>query len=212
MSAVGRVVGLYAIADTAYLADARLGAAVEAALRGGARAIQYRDKSNLHATRLRQARAVRALCSEYGACFIVNDDIELARAAAADGVHLGRNDGDAGIARDKLGGDAIIGMSCYNDLARAVQAIAHGADYLAFGSFFPSRTKPEAVRADPALLRAARARFDVPLVAIGGITPDNGAALIAAGADALAAISGLFDQPDVTSAARRYASLFSKSP
>jgi thiamine-phosphate pyrophosphorylase len=211
MSAIARVHGLYAIADTTYLAETRLSAAVEAALLGGASVIQYRDKSNLHETRVQQARAVRSMCTKYGACFIVNDDIALARSVGADGVHLGREDSDIDVARDKLGADAIIGVSCYDDLARAAQVVARGADYLAFGSFFPSRTKPDAMRASPALLYAARARFNVPLVAIGGITPDNGAQLIAAGADALAVISGLFDQPDVTSAARRYASLFPKN-
>jgi thiamine-phosphate pyrophosphorylase len=200
--------GLYAIADTLYLDETRLTHAVEQALRGGARVIQYRDKSHSPGERTKHAAALRSACTAHRACFIVNDDIELARGARADGVHLGRHDAAIDAARDMLGADALIGVSCYNDLARAERAVAAGANYIAFGSFSPSRTKPGAVRAEPTLLHAARARFNVPLVAIGGITPENGAALIAAGADALAAISGVFDQPDVENAARRYALLF----
>jgi thiamine-phosphate pyrophosphorylase len=203
-----RLRGLYAIADTLYLGDATLATAVEQALRGGARAIQYRDKTHSAAERSRDAQTLRALCREYAAIFIVNDDVALARAARADGVHLGRDDTTIDAARLALGADALIGVSCYNDSQRAEQAVRGGADYIAFGSFFPSRTKPHAVRAEPALLRAARRRFDLPLVAIGGITPENGMALIGAGADALAVISGVFDQPDVEQAARRYARLF----
>jgi len=200
--------GLYAVADTGCLDDARLAAAVEQALRGGARIVQYRDKMHGDAARRRQAEALRALCARHGARFIVNDDAPLAHAARADGVHLGRDDSAIDVARRVLGQEAIIGVSCYDDLARAEWAAANGADYVAFGSFFPSRTKPGAVRADIGLLRAARARLGLPLVAIGGVTPENGAALLAAGADALAAISGVFDQPDIETAARRYSRLF----
>lgn len=205
-----RLHGLYAIADTLYLGDTVLAAAVGQALRGGARAIQYRDKSHSAAQRARAAQMLRALCADYGAIFIVNDDVSLARAAHADGVHLGRDDAAIDAARLALGQNALIGISCYNDLERAEQAVRSGADYIAFGSFFPSRTKPNAVRAEAALLRAARERFDLPLVAIGGITADNGATLIDAGADALAVISGVFDQPDIEQAARRYARLFTQ--
>lgn len=208
MKSAARIAGLYAIADTGYLDDARPGDAVAQALCGGARIVQYRDKRNTAEVRRRQATALRTLCGEHGALFIVNDDVALARAAGADGVHLGRDDADIDEARRALGAAAVIGISCYNDLARAEAAVRRGADYVAFGSFFPSRTKPGAVRADAALLRDAKTRLAVPLVAIGGITPENGAALIAAGADALAVISGLFAEVDVEAAARRYAALF----
>ena len=200
--------GLYAIADTAYLADRELEAGVEQALQGGARVVQYRDKTHAPSTRCRQAEALRALAERCGAAFIVNDDVELARAVGADGVHLGREDAAIARARATLGPRRIIGVSCYSELARAEAALRAGADYVAFGSFFASRTKPAAMRADVALLRAARHRFDAPLVAIGGITPENGAALVEAGADALAVISGLFAQPDIKGAAQRYAALF----
>lgn len=202
--------GLYAIADTGYLDEARLARAAEQALRGGARLIQYRDKTHAAAARRRHAEALRALCTAYEARLIINDDAPLAHAVSADGVHLGRHDAAIDAARRLLPAGAIIGVSCYNDRARAERAATNGADYIAFGSFFPSRTKPDGVRADPALLRDARAQLNVPLVAIGGITPENGAALLAAGADALAVISGVFDQPDVEAAARRYAALFER--
>jgi thiamine-phosphate pyrophosphorylase len=203
-----RVHGLYAIADTALLAAERLASAVEQALAGGARLVQYRNKSADLARREREAAALAVLCRKYHALFIVNDDDELAAAVNADGVHLGRDDALIETARARLGSRALIGVSCYNQLDRALDAQARGADYVAFGSFFASRTKPQAVRASPELLREARTRVTVPIVAIGGITPENGAALIAAGADALAVIDGVFGQPDVRAAAARYAKLF----
>jgi thiamine-phosphate pyrophosphorylase len=210
-SAAARIRGLYAIADPGYLDDARLPAAVEQALRAGAGVVQYRDKTHDATSRERQARGLHELCRRYRACFIINDDAELARTVGADGLHLGREDVSIEAARAVLPASAIVGVSCYNDLTRAEAAVAAGADYVAFGSFYPSRTKPQAVRANLDLLRAARARLPVPLVAIGGITPENGAALITAGADALAAISGVFDQPDIEATARRYAELFKNS-
>jgi thiamine-phosphate pyrophosphorylase len=143
--------------------------------------------------------------------FIVNDDAALARQSQADGVHLGREDTAPVQARARLGSRAIIGVSCYNELPRAQAAQEQGADYVAFGRFFPSRTKPQAVQAGPELLHEAKKKLRIPVVAIGGITPENGASLIAAGADALAVIEGVFGQADVRAAAERYAQLFAKS-
>lgn len=201
--------GLYAIADTAVLDRRTWPAQVEAALAGGARLIQYRDKQGTERDRRRdQARAVAALAARHGALCIVNDDPQLARDAGAHGVHLGRDDPGVAEARALLGPGAVIGVSCYDDLERARQAERAGADYVAFGSFFPSPSKPDAVRAGVALLAQARARLGLPIVAIGGITPDNAPALIAAGADAVAVISAVFAQPDIEAAARRFALLF----
>ncbi|TAM48186.1 MAG: thiamine phosphate synthase [Gammaproteobacteria bacterium] len=200
--------GLYAIADTAYLDDAHLAGAVEQAIAGGARVVQYRDKKNDIVTRRRQANALSRLCRDGGVIFLVNDDVTLARESGADGVHLGREDMSLEGARTQLGADRLIGVSCYNELEHAVRAEKQGADYVAFGSFFPSRTKPQAVRAGLDLLRSARAQLKIAVVAIGGITPENGAELIRAGADMLAVIEGVFGQPDVRVAARRYAELF----
>ena len=200
--------GLYAIADTEYLPSARLPAAVEHAIQGGARLIQYRDKNGDRATRRGQAEELARLCRRHGVPLIVNDDVDLAADSGADGVHLGRDDAPVAGARRRLGPRAGIGVSCYNELERALAAESQGADYVAFGSFHPSRTKPRAVRATPELLRAARKKLRLPIVAIGGVTPENGAELIAAGADALAAAEGVFNQPDVRAAAERYARLF----
>ncbi len=203
-----RLHGLYAIADTSYLDDTRLTGAVEQAITGGARVIQYRDKRNDAATRLRQAQVLARCCRDGGVIFLVNDDVALAKKSGADGVHLGREDMPLEAARAQLGAESIIGVSCYNELEHAVRAEKQGADYVAFGSFFPSRTKPQAVRATLNLLREARRQLKLPIVAIGGITPENGAALIEAGADMLAVIEGVFGQADIRAATRRYANLF----
>lgn len=201
--------GLYAITDSQLTPGAALVPAVEAALHGGARVIQYRDKGGDAERRQRQAAELNALCQRHAALLIINDDVELAATVAAAGVHLGRDDPDLHAARKRLGDRAIIGVSCYNQLTRAQAAAEQGADYVAFGRFFPSLTKPDAVAATPELLTAARRALSLPLVAIGGITPDNGGLLIAAGADMLAVIHGVFGQPDIEAAARRFAQLFS---
>lgn len=200
--------GLYAIADTQVLDQTRILAAVDAAIAGGARTVQYRDKHNPPEVRLRQAREISSLCHRHGVYFFVNDDVALAAASHAHGVHLGRDDLPPAQARAQLGADGLIGVSCYNELEYALTAQRQGANYIAFGSFFPSRTKPEAVRATPELLRAARTQLQIPIVAIGGITPENGTALIEAGADMLAVIEGVFAQPDSQAAAQRYTKLF----
>lgn len=196
--------GLYAITDgpRADLVDA-----VRAALLGGATLVQYRDKTDDAPRRLREARALARLCAEFSVPLIVNDDVDLAVRCGAAGVHLGEHDADLASARARLGEHAIIGVSCYDALQHARDAAAAGADYLAFGAFFPSSTKPGARRATPALLRDARA-LGLPLVAIGGITPENGGALIAAGADLLAVVSGVFGATDIRAAAEQFKKLF----
>jgi thiamine-phosphate pyrophosphorylase len=183
--------------------------AVESALRGGAAVLQYRDKSADESRRRADASALQTLCRQFGVPLIVNDDIELALLAGAAGIHLGEFDADIATARARLGTDAIIGVSCYDSLERARELARAGADYLAFGAFFPSPTKPHARRATTDLLRDAKS-FGLPLVAIGGITPDNAPPLIAAGADFAAAVSGVFGAADIRAQARRYAELFTK--
>ncbi len=166
--------------------------------------IQYRDKSTDDQRRRHEAGALRELCVQYGAALIINDDLDLALAVGADGVHLGRDDAEPALARQMLGVQAVIGVSCYASLERAHWAQAQGADYVAFGSFYPSPTKPQAAQATLALLHRARAELRLPLVAIGGIRPAHVPALITAGADLVAVISGL--QPgDAEAAARAYA-------
>jgi thiamine-phosphate pyrophosphorylase len=196
--------GLYAISDGP---RADLVAVCAAALEGGARVLQYRDKTTDAARRLDEARALRTLCLRHGVPLIVNDDVELAVAAGADGVHLGEDDASIDEARARLGANAIIGVSCYDSLARARQFAAAGANYLAFGAFFPSPTKPHARLATPHLLREAKS-LDLPLVAIGGITPENAPMVIDAGADAVAVVSAVFARADIAAQARRFARLF----
>lgn len=203
--------GLYAITDSKLLADGRLLPYVEAALRGGARLLQYRDKSTDESRRLREAEALRELCERHGATLIINDDAELA-ARLGVSVHLGQTDGSLAAARALLGRQAIIGATCHGSLQLADQAVAEGADYVAFGRFFQSLTKPGASEASPELLEQARARFaNVPLVAIGGVSLDNAPELIGRGADLLAVINALFaaDTPaEVERRARAFAALF----
>ena len=200
--------GLYALTDSALLPDTeRLLAGVQSAVLGGEAVIQYREKSHDDGLRLEQATALAGLCRKLDAVFLVNDDIRLAAESGADGVHLGQDDGSVFEARLWLGTDAIIGATCHARLELAERARDEGASYLAFGRFFDSRTKPGAPGAGPEILTEAR-RFGLPLVAIGGVTPDNGAQLIRAGADMLAAVHGVFGQDDVMAAAERYANLF----
>lgn len=205
--------GLYAVTpdpppDATGADDQRLIAQVAQAIVGGARLIQYRAKSLDPEQRRAQATELAALCRRADIPLIINDDLELALAVGASGVHLGRDDGDPATARGRLGPNAIIGVSCYDSLALAESAVAAGASYVAFGSFFPSTVKPGAVRPSPALLTRARARLGLPLVAIGGITPQNAGLLIAAGADLLAVITAVFAAPDVAGAARAFSRLF----
>ena len=203
-----RLTGLYVITDAAVTDPQQLEAQVALAIRGGARIVQYRDKSQEHARRLKCAERLATLCHRHRVALIINDDIELARASGAQGVHLGREDGALERARARLPSDAIIGISCYDALDRAQAAQSGGAGYVAFGRFFPSQSKPEATPADPSLLIQARKMLELPIVAIGGITPDNGRSLLEAGADMLAVINGVFGQPDIQQAAARFAALF----
>lgn len=199
--------GLYLITPDGLDPDVLL-QRVAAALRGGARLVQYRDKHRPAAARLEIARALRAVCHGHDARLLINDDVELARAVAADGVHLGQSDCPLPEARALLGRQRLIGITCHDRLELALAAAAHGADYVAFGRFFPSRSKPQATAAGITLLQQARRKLTIPLIAIGGITPDNAAPLIAAGADMLAVIDSVLGQPDPYPAAARLSELF----
>lgn len=195
--------GLYAITPDSADTEALL-RKVEQALKTGVAMLQYRNKIISKDKRLLQAKELAPLARGYGVPFIVNDDVEIALAVGANGVHLGKADGDLGAARAQLAG-RILGASCYADLDKAKAAVRAGADYVAFGSVFPSPTKPEAVRAPLALFGND---LGVPLCAIGGITLENAPALIAAGASLLAVISDLFDAPDIGTRAAEYRRLF----
>ena len=195
-----RLRGLYAV--TPDLTDtAALVARVDAALEGGACAIQYRNKTVAAELRFTQAEALARVTAKRGGLYIVNDDASLCAAVGADGVHLGESDGSVAAARELIGPERVIGVSCYDEFGRAEAAVAAGADYVAFGSFHPSSVKPDARRADFALLARAAA-LGVPVVAIGGITAANARELRRAGAHAVAVISAVFDAADVVAAAR----------
>ena len=183
--------GLYAITQTDNKSGNTIIVEVEAAIRGGAVIVQYRDKNPADALFL--ARELVKICHRHKVPLIINDDVELAARAGADGVHIGKEDGAIAQARKRLGNDAIIGVSCYDFVERAIEAQAQGATYVAFGRFFPSSSKPLAAPAKIETLQQAKLLLTIPIVAIGGILPENGAQLLAAGADLLAVIGGLFD-------------------
>lgn len=197
--------GLYAITQPENKSISQILQAVQAALKGGAVVVQYREKQPIDGYAL--ASELLKICHAYQVPLLINDNVDLALAIAADGVHLGKDDGDIGYARSKLGPKAIIGISCYNDVQKACDAASNGANYVAFGRFFPSGSKPLAAPADIATLTLAKQRLQVPIVAIGGILPENGGQLMAAGADLLAVIGGVFDYEPET-AALAYQSLF----
>ena len=197
--------GLYAITQTKNKTADIIINEVIAAIKGGAVVVQFRDKESLDAIYL--ADQLVKVCHEYKVPLLINDDIELAIKVGADGVHIGREDGAISEARDRLGADAIIGVSCYNFVEQAFDAQEQGATYVAFGRFFPSSSKPLAALAELDTLRKAKFLLDIPIVAIGGILPENGGPLLTAGADLLAVIGGLFEtQPEQS--ARAYQALF----
>ncbi len=199
--------GLYAITPDKLSTD-RLLKAVTLAIQGGISVLQYRDKSRSPAARAHLAVELASLCHHHNVPLIINDDAELAQQCDADGVHLGRGDASLKSARQRLGAEAIIGVSCYDSLKRAEQAQREGANYIAFGRFFPSRSKAQATQAPVELLAAARPYIQLPVVAIGGITSKNGAQLKRNGADLLAVIDAVLGQADPKAAAREFMPLF----
>ena len=203
--------GLYAITDSQLIPAGKLLVQVEQAIAGGACLIQYRDKQHSKTQRRHEAARLVQLCEQCGVPLIINDDVELVGEVGAAGVHLGRDDVSISDARQRLGTQAIIGVSCYNRLDDALEAARAGASYVAFGRFFPSHSKPNAVQADIALLQQARTQLDLPIAAIGGITPGNGRQLVEAGANMLAVIHGVFGQADIQEAACQYTRCFTTS-
>lgn len=199
--------GLYAITPDAWPVDMLIDK-VTATVVGGATLVQYRDKRSTDRQRASLARALLAICHQHGARLIINDDISLALAVGADGVHLGADDGDLCAARRALPVGALLGASCYADFSRAQAAVSAGADYLAFGAVYPSLTKPTATRAPLSLFTRCRQELRIASCAIGGLTADNAKSVLQAGADLLAVISDLFDAPDVAARASAYQSLF----
>lgn len=200
--------GIYAITDDRLLPGDRLFCAAEAALRTGIALLQYRSKQQNPQQRENDASQLCSLCKSYSIPLIINDDVDLCQKVGAQGVHLGQSDSKLESAREALGSQAIIGATCHDSISRAKQAAQSGADYVAFGRFFPSNTKPDASPADPEILSSARELIDIPIVAIGGINAENGALLLNAGADMLAVVDSLFGTEEVTEACRKLMSLF----
>ena len=202
-----RLHGLYLISNHQRLQDSRLYDDIDQALQGGMKILQYRDKSENHKKRLQQCQQLRKMTQQANCLLIINDDAELALQCRADGVHLGKQDARISQARQLLGKQAIIGVSCYNQLELAQSASTAGANYIAFGRFFKSRTKPDAVQAHPDILQQANI-FDLPIVAIGGISQDNAPELINAGADMVAVINAVFGHSDIKNTTRQFSELF----
>lgn len=203
-----RLGGLYAITDENLIPAQRFTEAIEQALQGGARIIQYRDKSTDHVKRRQQAGELCRLCRQYQAVAIINDDLELASTVDADGVHLGKHDMHMTEARKKLGNNAIIGVSCYNDFSLAEKAADHGADYIAFGAMFTSPTKPQAVKASPDLIVKAKQQLDIAVCTIGGIDTGNAKQLVDYGADMIAVISALYASKQIRETAEQFSACF----
>jgi thiamine-phosphate pyrophosphorylase len=205
-----RLHGLYAITDSQLLPGEKLFQAVESALLGGARILQYRDKSSDNKQRRLAAERLQVLCRQHDCIFIINDDVNLAAEVGANGVHLGLTDDSIAYARETLGEDAIIGATCHGSLENALQATSAGADYLAFGRFFSSHTKPHAPAAELNVLQQAKHHSGLPVVAIGGITFDNAHIAINQGADMIAVVHSLFAAADIEMAAAGFQKLFTK--
>lgn len=199
--------GLYAITDSTLCPPTSIAQQVEAAVKSGAGIIQYREKSLPFEEKLSQAQALLSLCNEHNALFIVNDDLNLAIELNTN-VHLGQDDRPIAEARKRLPSDAIIGATCHNSLELATKAQAEGASYLAFGAMYTSSTKPNAIPAKLSTLSEAKARYQLPVVAIGGITLDNAPEVIAHGADMIAVVSAVFGQPDIAGRCQQFQALF----
>lgn len=202
------IYGLYAITDPTLSPAGKVLQDAELALKGGANILQFRDKTTDWQTQLTLAKQLRKLCTQYNAIFLINDDIQLAKQSNADGVHLGKEDEILEKARSELGEDAVIGVSCYNSIARALAMQNRGADYVAFGRFFSSKTKPNAPQAQIETLVQAKQILEVPVVVIGGINLQNAPLLIESGADAIAVIQGIFAQPAIQSTAKALSDLY----
>ncbi len=207
---IDKLHGLYAITDSTLLANNLVNGVLQV-IQAGCQLIQYRDKSSDQEKRLRDATALAELCKKNKTILIINDDIELCLAVDADGVHLGQDDCGLAQARQRLGENKIIGISCYNSLELASKAVQQQADYIAFGSFFDSSIKPNALKAQPELIQQAKAKLGLPIAAIGGITHSNAAKLIEQGADMIAVISQIFQSPNIKKSAQQFTDLFKGS-
>lgn len=200
--------GLYLITDETLTPYDRIESYLRPALEGGAKFIQFRDKNHDDETLLQTALTIKALCGEFGATFIINDRVDLAREVDADGVHIGRDDEEFDLARRIMGKKKLIGVSCYGDIFRAKEFEHRGADYVAFGSFFASKTKPEAPTIKADILKDAKRMLKIPVCAIGGITTENAPLLLKNGADMLAVISDVWNTKEIRTRCTTYKEYF----
>ena len=200
--------GLYVITDENLIAESDLKRYVEQAILGGAKVVQYRNKHSDYETKVTQAEAILQLCNLHSVPLIINDDISLCAEVGADGVHLGQEDSDIADAKDHLGSDAIIGITCHDSIDLAIKAQELGADYVAFGRFFPSQTKPDAKPADISVLEKAQSMLNIPTVAIGGINIENAEQVINAGASSIAVAGAVFANADPKGQAEKLSKLF----
>jgi len=208
--------GVYGITPPQFPCTAQSLDTIEKALQGGLSVLQYRNKSPqrdyaINSQELQHVLALQDLCRQYHCLFVINDNAVLAHQIKADGLHLGQQDIALHQARDLLGPSIQIGITCHNAIALAQQAEKQGADYVAFGSFFPSQTKPNASKAEISTLTQAKQSLGLPIVAIGGITLENAPALISAGADMIAVVQSLFDGPCIRTQSQQLTDLFSTS-
>jgi thiamine-phosphate pyrophosphorylase len=200
--------GLYGITDDALLPHSEIVARVTTALDNGLALLQYRSKQALSSQALAQLKVLVVLCQSYDVPLLINDNASLCAQVGAHGVHLGQRDGSVSDARRLLGQDAIIGVTCHGSIDAALAAQQDTANYVAFGRFFPSQTKPDAAPADLNVLAQARDSLAIPIVAIGGINAENGGQLLAAGASFLAVIHSLFGSGDIQANTKKLVALF----
>lgn len=203
--------GLYAITEDSLLPESRLVETVEEVLSSGCKLLQYRSKIEDWDTRVRQAKSLQSLCYKHNVPLVINDSVKLCTAVGAAGVHLGKQDTSIEEARKKLGADHLIGVTCHNSIDTAIAAEKAGADYVAFGRFYSSKTKPEASPASPFTLKEAKKNISIPIVAIGGINSENGAVLIKAGADMLAVVNAIFGAENIAKETLGLVDLFNNS-
>ena len=199
--------GLYVIADAELIGNADIVSKTEEVLQAGVKILQYRDKTNAQKDRYSIAEQLRRLTHDYESLLIINDEASLAQSIDADGVHLGKNDTSIEAARELLGKNKIIGASCYAQFENVYPAISASADYIAFGSFFHSPTKPNAPKANIDLIINAKQQFNTPICAIGGINPQNASTILQAGADMIAVISSIFNASSPKLAVQEYLSI-----
>ena len=201
--------GLYAITDKKLIPRDRFVETVEKVIRGGAKIIQLREKDSPEEEIIRLGKELLKITRRYGIPLIINDSPKLAMEIGADGVHLGKDDTEISEARKILGGEAIIGVSCYGDIERGLQAEKEGADYLAFGTPFFTPTKPDRKTTPFEILKEAKRRIKtIPIFAIGGITKGNAKSVLETGVDGIAVITAVFSSPNPEEAARNLADFF----